>query len=42
MSVAGKAFSITRSSESPEPRTVTIGCLAGTVNWALACGCVGV
>ena len=42
MSTAGKAFSITRRSESPEPSTVTMGCAAGTVNCALALPCAGV
>ncbi|MCP9997790.1 hypothetical protein LUX34_22815 [Streptomyces werraensis] len=42
MSAPGKAFSITRRSESPDPSTVTMGCWAGTVNCTLACPCAGV
>ncbi|BAU83148.1 alpha amylase catalytic region [Streptomyces laurentii] len=35
--MAGNAFSITRSSASPDPSIITMGCFAGTVNWARAC-----
>lgn len=42
MSAAGKALSITRSRESPEPSTITMGCWAGTVICAVACPCAGV
>ncbi len=42
MSAAGKAVSITRRRESPDPSTVTMGCWAGTVICALACPCAGV
>ena len=37
MSVPGNASSITRSRESPEPSTVTIGCAGGTVKRAVSC-----